>query len=98
MGARQEFECTGCGSHAVVSGGPDIGRFSRTITIGCATCGQLADITVARFGQTVLDDGDPIPPCEACGSNELSAWSSGSPCPKCGSSVEATGHGAMLWD
>jgi DNA-directed RNA polymerase subunit RPC12/RpoP len=98
VGARQEFECTGCGATAVVSGGPDGGSFSQTMTVGCWTCGQLDDITVAQFGETVLHDGDPMPPCRACGADAVAEWSNGNPCPKCGGPVEGTGRKSMLWD
>lgn len=98
MGARQEFECSTCGASAVVSGGPDAGLASRTITVGCWTCGQLDDVVVERVGETLLYEDDPLPPCRACGSDAVAPWSRGHPCPKCGGPVERTGRQAMLWD
>ncbi len=98
MGAREEFECLDCGAAAVVSGGPDAGTFSRTITIGCRTCGQLDDLAITRFGKELVHDADPLPPCRSCGSDAVAEWSAGDPCPACGGRVERTGRKAMLWD
>lgn len=81
----------------MVSGGPDAGRFTRTITIGCATCGQLADVATEQFGADMLGSGD-LPPCATCGSTAVAEWSRGQPCPRCEKPVEPTGQRAMLWD
>lgn len=93
-----DYKCVGCGATATVSGGPSSSARRHTVTAGCQTCGQLDDVVVATMEETVIGDGDPMPPCRSCGSAATARWVEGDPCPRCGSAVQAGEIETLIWD
>lgn len=99
MGALYLFTCT-CGYSAEVSGGPDVGMTTRTVTISCATCKQLSDVVTSN--EPWKQPPDPVPEHPKCPRSRTkvhatSVWSHPGACPQCGKRMRK-GAVTMLWD
>lgn len=100
LGALHDFRCPSCGYSAEVSGGPDIGEASRTVTISCATCKELHDVVVSEEPWKEPPDLAPErPPCPRtrARTHATSVWNDPGPCPRCGSTMRR-GEMTVLWD
>jgi hypothetical protein len=102
MGARYPFSCNACGYSADVSGGPDGGETIRTVTITCATCKKLRDVTVGDVmaGEAKAPARSASPRCPGSRTrvHETRLWTHPGPCPRCGSTPMVKGEGITLWD
>ena len=102
MGMWFTFVCPACGYEATVSGGPDVGMSCTTLTIHCKACQVIGDVVTKRFEfqqwPTEEDEAPAaLPECPADPSHEVVAWSSGGPCPKCGTAMEQD-DAPVMWD
>lgn len=98
MGALYLFTCK-CGYQAEVSGGPDRGMASSTVTICCSTCKKLRDVTI---GSPWDDPPAPVSPHPTCPSSRTRVhhtelWRHPGPCPRCGARMKR-GPETVLWD
>lgn len=94
MGSWYEFGCGKCGYTVEVSGGPDVGMSSRTVTISCATCKRLRDVVISE--EPWKDPPDPVPLHPKCPSSRTrkhatTLWRDPGPCPKCGTRMHHLG-------
>ncbi len=102
MGTWYLFRCPGCGYSAEVSGGPDVGEVSRTVTISCATCRKLRDAIVSE--EPWKEPPDPVPehprcPGERTRKHRTTVWTAPGPCPRCGSVIGMDDvESEILWD
>jgi hypothetical protein len=101
MGSQSEFTCEKCGYQAEVSGRKDFGMVAVVQTMICESCCQLVDVLIGRSGEEgPTGDADydrDLGVCPECRGNQVSAWSTSRPCPKCeGRMIE--GEMTCLWD
>ena len=102
MGAKYEFVCPSCDYKAVVGGCPDFGFIAHVETMTCADCVELVDVLIGAVGEhwrrtgITLDD-EEMGKCPNCKGTNLTAWSEGQACPKCGGAMR-TGDLIVLWD
>ena len=100
MGHWNAYRCPGCAYTAEVSGGPDCGEFSRTVTVSCATCCKLRDVSYT--GEPWKEPADPVPEHPVCPSartrtHRTTLWFDPGPCPRCGETMTNEGM-TTLWD
>lgn len=97
MGSWRNFKCDKCGYEAMVSGGPDCGFDVRVVTISCAGCREIMDVTVG----TPLEDEATVLRrplrCARNRSHQVQLWNAGGPCPRCGAPM-TPGDFVALWD
>jgi ssDNA-binding Zn-finger/Zn-ribbon topoisomerase 1 len=110
MGWSYGCRCNSCGLHAVVSGRRDRGFYVETETRYCPHRETLADVGVSLWSKALLPgllppdriDGllraeqgfDLCPKCQRPGGRP---WVAGSPCPKCGGSMQAVEGEFVQW-
>ena len=104
MGSLYHFRCRECDYHAEVSGGEDFGFYVKTRTEFCPTCRKLRDINVEYWSKDLMTpreqaelNDDDLGCCLVCGNHDVTAWSAGNPCPRCGGSMDNQGLAAD-WD
>jgi predicted RNA-binding Zn-ribbon protein involved in translation (DUF1610 family) len=100
VGGLYEFTCPACGYAADVSGGPDVGLASATVTISCATCRKLRDVVVSN--EPWKRSPDAVPDHPRCPSSrtrvhKTELWSHPGPCPQCGATMRV-GTLTVIWD
>ena len=100
MGQWNAFRCAACAYSAEVSGGPDCGRRVRTVTISCATCRKLYDVSVSD--EPLKEPPDPVPDNPMCPSGRTQThrtelWRHPGPCPRCGETMIDEGA-STDWD
>jgi len=96
MGKCCAFQCPACSYSAEVSGGPDGGENSSTVTIVCDDCQKLFDILVSWHGEAAKRK-PPKRRCPCSAKHTIRDWKAGDPCPRCGSTLVNKGV-TMLWD
>lgn len=99
MGSTYRFECEGCGYIAEVSGGPDRGWKSKTITVFCARCRTLKDHGVATWNASSREwiESPDSKKCGQCGGSLVEWTAINGKCPFCG--MKMIGRGLILnWD
>jgi hypothetical protein len=110
MGWSQGYRCDSCGLHAVVSGGKDRGFYVETETRYCPHCQKLDDISLSLWCKELLPELLPesriewllqrereFGLCPSCKRPGGRPWVAGSPCPKCGGSVQAIEREWVQW-
>lgn len=98
MGSTYRFHCRQCDYGADVSGGPDIGFVVKTQTVFCPSCRELRDISIEYCGESrsaptdhAKASDDALGCCWECGARELTDWTAGDPCPRCGGEMNNEG-------
>ena len=101
MGGSYRFTCNNCDYTAYVSGGRDAGMMYVVQTMVCRTCKNLTDVEIGPFGpnwRTMRTKSDGIElKCGECNGSDLFRWRKGTPCPKCGGTLQE-GELVELWD
>ena len=98
MGQHFQFRCEHCSYEAVVSGGPDLGMMSRTQTITCAKCKELADVVTSEEPwNSRAPKLPPRCPRRRTAKHPVKRWTAGGPCPRCGAALQK-GELVALWD
>jgi len=110
MGWSQGYCCSACGLKAVVSGRMDGGFYVETETRYCPHCEKLDDVGVSLWCKEMLPDLLPLDRieellqaeqefglCPSCKRPGCQPWVAGSPCPKCGGSVQAIEGEWVQW-
>jgi len=99
MGCRRELLCPACGYTAEVSGAPDDGFCSSTITVVCADCRALFDVpTATRDYDGAPDWREVTPRCPRRRTHRITEWTCPGTCPRCHAIMEAGPGMGVLWD